>query len=209
MSRPAPRTRPAKVQEWSARLALRREKGGPIWDEMKSVLDEAASRIRNVILPKSPLGRALQYMRNHWGALRRYLDDGCLPIDNNDVEHVDEADRDRLQELARCGERRGRRMFGRVYHTDEQCGTERPGRMALSCGHHPEGAGRLHGRRTIPALELGGRTSAAHSPVSDSGAERAYGTDAITSSGSSGVSREGAAGAGMSRSVRFVFRSTG
>ncbi len=55
---------------------------------MKSFLDEAASRIRNVILPKSPLGRALQYMRNHWDALRRYLDDGCLPIDNNDVEQL-------------------------------------------------------------------------------------------------------------------------
>ena len=33
------------------------------------------------MLPKSKLGEAL---RNHWDALRLYLTDGLMPIDNND-----------------------------------------------------------------------------------------------------------------------------
>ena len=36
--------------------------------------------------PKSPLGKAVGYMRNNWQALKRFLSDGRLPIDNNDAE---------------------------------------------------------------------------------------------------------------------------
>jgi hypothetical protein len=39
-------------------------------------------------LPKSKLAGALGYLRNHWDALRVYLDDGRLPIDNNEVEQL-------------------------------------------------------------------------------------------------------------------------
>jgi transposase len=34
-------------------------------------------------LPKSPLGQAITYARNHWAALSRYLEQGWLGIDNN------------------------------------------------------------------------------------------------------------------------------
>ena len=40
------------------------------------------------MLPKSTLGEALRYLRNHWDPLRVYLSDGRLPIDNNDAEQL-------------------------------------------------------------------------------------------------------------------------
>lgn len=39
-------------------------------------------------LPKSQLGSAVGYLRNHWEALTVYLRDGRLPIDNNGVERL-------------------------------------------------------------------------------------------------------------------------
>lgn len=36
--------------------------------------------------PKSPLGKALTYAVNQWRTLTVYLDDGAVPIDNNEVE---------------------------------------------------------------------------------------------------------------------------
>jgi transposase/FtsZ-binding cell division protein ZapB len=36
--------------------------------------------------PRGPLRRALQYTANHWAALRRFLDDGHVPISNNFTE---------------------------------------------------------------------------------------------------------------------------
>jgi hypothetical protein len=40
------------------------------------------------VLPKSQLGKALSYMRNHRVALKRYLHDPRLPIDNNQSEQT-------------------------------------------------------------------------------------------------------------------------
>jgi transposase len=34
-------------------------------------------------LPKSPLGAAIGYAMNNWDALKRYLDQGFLALDNN------------------------------------------------------------------------------------------------------------------------------
>jgi hypothetical protein len=39
-------------------------------------------------LPKSQLGGAVGYLRNHWEALTVYVRDGRLPIDNNSVERL-------------------------------------------------------------------------------------------------------------------------
>jgi len=39
-------------------------------------------------LPKSQLGKAVGYLRNHWEALTVYTRDGRLPIDNNSVERL-------------------------------------------------------------------------------------------------------------------------
>jgi transposase len=70
------------------RLALRRREARPIWDVIRQWLDEVDQRTTNVILPKSDFAKALGYMRNHFVELTRYLDDGGLPIDNNDTEQL-------------------------------------------------------------------------------------------------------------------------
>ena len=42
-------------------------------------------RTSHIILSKSDFARALQYARNHFVELQRYLDDLRLPMDNNDT----------------------------------------------------------------------------------------------------------------------------
>lgn len=70
------------------RQALRQAEAKPIWDQMEAWLAEAELRTSNVILPKSDFGKALQYIRNHLTELKRYLDDGHIPIDNNETEQL-------------------------------------------------------------------------------------------------------------------------
>ncbi|MGI9427332.1 MAG: IS66 family transposase [Bythopirellula sp.] len=70
------------------RWALRQLEAKPIWDAMKAWLEEVKQRTTNVILPKSDFAKALQYVRNHFVELKRYLDDGRLPIDNNETEQL-------------------------------------------------------------------------------------------------------------------------
>ncbi len=65
------------------RFALRQREAVKVMERIRAWLwGDAARRV----LPKSPLGEALGYIRNHWDALRLYLTDGAMPIDNNDVE---------------------------------------------------------------------------------------------------------------------------
>jgi hypothetical protein len=52
---------------------------------MKQWLDSDAIQR---VLPKSPLGKAIGYLRNHWSALQLYLGDGRVPIDNNQSEQT-------------------------------------------------------------------------------------------------------------------------
>ena len=40
------------------------------------------------VLPKSPIGEAIGYALNHWGALERYLEAGFLKIDNGASERA-------------------------------------------------------------------------------------------------------------------------
>jgi len=67
------------------RLEFRRREAIPIWNAFRHWMDSDALK---EILPKSPLGQALAYMRNHWVALQRYLHDARLPIDNNQSERT-------------------------------------------------------------------------------------------------------------------------
>jgi transposase len=64
------------------RLALRQTKSRPILADLKAYLE--AERIK--VLPKSPLGEAIDYTISNWRALERYLEDGDLEIDNNGAE---------------------------------------------------------------------------------------------------------------------------
>lgn len=65
-----------------ARYALRQKESVPILETFKQWLDKHIS----LVLPQSPLGKAIQYCLNRWEGLTRYCDDGRLEIDNNHNE---------------------------------------------------------------------------------------------------------------------------
>jgi transposase len=68
-----------------ARLLLRRRESVPLMRQLETLLDSPLAR---GLLPKSKLGIAIGYLRNHWDALTRFLSDGRLPIDNNEAERA-------------------------------------------------------------------------------------------------------------------------
>ncbi len=70
------------------RLQLRQSESQAIWAKMREELDTIDERTQQVVLPKSDLRKALNYLRNHWTELTRYLDDPQLPIDNNQCEQL-------------------------------------------------------------------------------------------------------------------------
>jgi transposase len=65
------------------RLKLRQEKSIPILNLMKQWLDENSFET-----PKSPLGKAINYMKARWDKLILFASDGKLEIDNNLVENA-------------------------------------------------------------------------------------------------------------------------
>jgi transposase len=66
-------------------LALRLALSVPIMDRMRAWLESDAAQ---AVLPKSPLGQALGYLKNQWDALTVFLGDGRVPIDNNETEQL-------------------------------------------------------------------------------------------------------------------------
>ncbi|MFQ5464025.1 MAG: IS66 family transposase [Phycisphaerae bacterium] len=75
----------AKALSPEDRLALRQSAAAAVWADLEDWLgSESATRA----LPKSPLGKAVGYLRNQWKPLQTYLTDGRIPIDNNDVEQL-------------------------------------------------------------------------------------------------------------------------
>ncbi|MEM8647639.1 MAG: IS66 family transposase [Pseudomonadota bacterium] len=65
------------------RQALRQTKAAPIIDELYSWLVEQRQKV-----PKgSATSKAIHYSLKRWPALKRYLDDGNVPVDNNWVEN--------------------------------------------------------------------------------------------------------------------------
>ncbi len=69
-----------KLLDESGLLKLRQSDATRVWNAFEKWAENPSSR---PILPKSPLGKALSYFRNHRTALKRYLADTRLPIDNN------------------------------------------------------------------------------------------------------------------------------
>jgi transposase len=61
------------------KLSTRKRDSAPILDAFESWCDSEFTRA----LDQTPIARALGYARNHRAALRRFLDDGRLPIHNN------------------------------------------------------------------------------------------------------------------------------
>lgn len=61
------------------RRELRRAKSRPIPEDIKDDLRTEKPKV----LPKSPMGVAIDYTLSNWEALLRYTEDGDLEIDNN------------------------------------------------------------------------------------------------------------------------------
>jgi len=66
------------------RFKIRKEKGSAeILEKIKTLLDTKLSNV----LPKSPIGKAILYAKNHWEQLTVFIEDGRLEIDNNRIEN--------------------------------------------------------------------------------------------------------------------------
>jgi len=75
----------AKALPAAERQQLRHVEARPIWARMQEYL--ASESVSNV-MPKEPFGQAITYLRNQFDHLLVYLDDGLLPIDNNETEQL-------------------------------------------------------------------------------------------------------------------------
>ena len=64
------------------RYQLRQEQSKPLLAKFKQWLDDKLP----TVLPKSPLGNAIQYCLKLWVGLTKFLEDGRLEIDNNHTE---------------------------------------------------------------------------------------------------------------------------
>jgi transposase len=78
----------AKAQKMTPeeRLALHQKESKPVMDALKKWMEEEVSAKR--VEPNSSLGKAYQYMFNHWPELTRFLEVAGAPLDNNVVEQA-------------------------------------------------------------------------------------------------------------------------
>lgn len=74
----------AKELSCDDRRRMRLERSAPILEAFERWVDREAK----ATLPKSPMGEAVTYVTLQRKALRRYLDDGDLAIDNNAAERA-------------------------------------------------------------------------------------------------------------------------
>jgi transposase len=74
-----PAARAERCHREEQRRTRRCAQAAPILTALQQWLDEHQPQA----LPKSALGQAIGYARNHWEALQRYLEQGYLAIDNN------------------------------------------------------------------------------------------------------------------------------
>jgi hypothetical protein len=68
----------------AARHTLRQERSRPIFQRFHDWLEAEVPKV----LPRSPIGEAIQYALNHWAALERPLDQGFLELDNGACERA-------------------------------------------------------------------------------------------------------------------------
>ena len=66
------------------RKKLRQDKSLPILNKFKVWLDDSAKTVP----PKSPIGNAIDYTLRHWNELIKYINNGEVEIDNNNVENL-------------------------------------------------------------------------------------------------------------------------
>ena len=70
------------------RARLRQERAVPQLEQFRAWLQSQRAEHGGSVLPKSPLGQAIQYTLNQWDALCVYTTDGRLAIDNNAAENA-------------------------------------------------------------------------------------------------------------------------
>ena len=68
----------------AARHTLRQERSRALFQQFHDWLETEAPKV----LPKSPIGEAIQYALNHWAALARPLEAGFLELDNGACERA-------------------------------------------------------------------------------------------------------------------------
>jgi transposase len=66
------------------RHEMRADQSLPIFDKFHVWLEAELPKV----LPKSPIGEAIQYSLNHWAALKRPLEAGFLQLDNGACERA-------------------------------------------------------------------------------------------------------------------------
>jgi transposase len=69
-----------------ARLAYHQAQSQPLMDELKRWLDTQIDD--HLVEPNSALGKAIGYMKSHWGTLTRFLSVPGAPLDNNLAERA-------------------------------------------------------------------------------------------------------------------------
>ena len=74
----------ANALDAGARLELRKQESRPVYD----ALLHWCSVYRHEERPSSPLAKAVSYVLNHEQALTRFLEAGCVPIDNGAAERI-------------------------------------------------------------------------------------------------------------------------
>lgn len=72
----------AKLLAADMRTRARAERAPPILDELRSWALQQRG------LPKSSLRKAIDYMLGHWSGLSAFLEDPCVPLDNNGTERA-------------------------------------------------------------------------------------------------------------------------
>jgi len=68
------------------RLRFHQEKSGPVTEELKSWCEHQIAEKR--VEPNSGIGKAIQYLLNHWEKLTRFLRVPKAPLDNNICERA-------------------------------------------------------------------------------------------------------------------------
>lgn len=69
--------------DYDARKSLRQKEALPVMQELKEWLRDQ----QNEVLPKSVIGKAINYTLGMWKRLERYMEDGRWEIDNNLIEN--------------------------------------------------------------------------------------------------------------------------
>ncbi len=83
-AKPASERAAALASAYTIRLQMRKTLTAPVLERIDTWLN---TRMQDT-LPKSPLGQAITYTRNQWKALKVFLKDGSLEIDNNIAENA-------------------------------------------------------------------------------------------------------------------------